>query len=130
MSNNLEGHTYLFHFLISFQTAIALLILIAIAPLQFKSDRTFIYSGKSGITHLGGSDRFFLTASSAISSILSREVFSMKLDVAAAYSRFGHLSPKMQPLTHSTAQFTVLSTIFSFLRCCRQFAGRCSQILS
>lgn len=33
------------------------------------------YSGKSGMTHCGGAIRFFLTASSAISSIWSNEVF-------------------------------------------------------
>ena len=79
------------------------------------SKERLFYSGKSGITHLGGSLRFFLTASSAISSILSREVFSIKFDVAAAYSRFGHLSPKTQPLTQATAQSTVFSTITLFL---------------
>jgi len=76
--------------------------------------------------HLGGSLRFFLTASSAISSILSREVFSIKFDVAAAYSRFGHLSPKTQPLTQATAQSTVFSTITFFLSRYQQQAGRCS----
>lgn len=33
------------------------------------------YSGKSGMTHCGGAIRFFLSASSAMSSIWSNEVF-------------------------------------------------------
>ena len=75
----------------------------------------FCYSGKSGITHLGGCIRFFLTASSAISSILSNEVSWMKLDAVDTYSRLGHLSPKTQPFTQASAQFTVTSTVISFL---------------
>ncbi len=75
----------------------------------------YSYSGKSGITHLGGSVSFFLRASSAISSMVSSEVSWMNFDACAANSLLGHLSPKIQPLTQSCAQFTVVSTVTSLL---------------
>lgn len=71
----------------------------------------YVHSGKSGIIHFGGSVSFFLRASSAISSILSNEVLLMKFDAATAFSLLGHLSPKMQPFTQASAQFTVTSIV-------------------
>lgn len=85
--------------------------------------RNFYYSGKSGITHCGGCIRFFLTASSAISSIRSNDVSLINWEVCAAYSRLGHLSPNTQPLTQASAQLIVSVTITS-LKCSSIAIGR------
>lgn len=66
----------------------------------------------SGITHFGGSDRFFILAISAISNILSKEVLLIKSEASFLYSLFGQRSPKTQPLVQSTAQFTRSGFIF------------------
>ena len=67
------------------------------------------------MTHWGGCDRFFLTASSAISSILSSDVSPINFDAAATFSLLGHLSPKTQPLMQASAQLISASTVTSFL---------------
>lgn len=69
--------------------------------------------GSSGNTHFGGSIIFFFSLSSAISSILSKEVSSINFDAAALDSIFGHFSPKTHPFTQASAQLIVCSTVNS-----------------
>ena len=81
-----------------------------ILPVQISS-----HQESSGNTHVGGSVIFFRNLSSAISSILSKEVSSINFEVDSLNSILGHLSPKTQPLTQASAQLIFCSTINSSL---------------
>ncbi len=73
----------------------------------------YVNYGSSGNTHFGGSMIFFFSLSSAISSILSKEVSSINFEAASLDSILGHLSPKTHPLTQDSAQLTFCSTVNS-----------------
>ena len=44
------------------------------------------------------------TASSAISNMVSREVFAINFEASSVYFKFGHWSPNMQPFLQASAQ--------------------------
>ena len=74
----------------------------------------------SGITHFGGAVNFFNRAISAISSILSKDVSSINLEVSSTNSLLGQSSGRIQPLTHSTLQLTFCSVMSGFFELYKQ----------